>query len=108
MPGTGAGGRAGQQQPLIEPAAPRTIDPDTLSGYSSVYYQFDSPPGQDWAYVNCPAGQSVLGGGPQAIAPSNNWNIVTNTSFNIGTGWYVTFTNTTNTTVSIWVNAVCD
>ncbi len=80
-----------------------------ISGYTQVASATTNNPAgaQDVAIANCPAGESVLGGGAFGSAVSTGQSITTSEPANSDTGWLVAMSNGSGTADTFTVYAIC-
>jgi len=105
-------GRAGQSGAPGSPGAPGATGatgPAGISSYTQVASATTNNPtgAQDVAIANCPAGESVLGGGAFGSAVSTGQSITTSEPANSDTGWLVAMSNTSGTPDTFTAYAIC-
>jgi hypothetical protein len=83
--------------------------PAGISGYTQVQSATTNNPSgdQDVAIANCPAGESVLGGGAFGSAVATGQSITTSEPANSDTGWLVAMSNSSASNEHFTAYAIC-
>jgi hypothetical protein len=83
--------------------------PAGISGYTQVQSATTNNPSgdQDVAIANCPAGESVLGGGAFGSAVATGQSITTSEPANSDTGWLVAMSNSSGSDDNFTAYAIC-